>query len=432
MSGFQNNNNLKILNQWYQFFVRNGELCIPKIYLYWLNVEYLGLPNIKDKFLKYSPIEWLLNYNYVNNLKKKITIYDLNNLSLNINAYRLVFIDGFFSKYLSDVDIGLWCFDIKFNYNYLFEFIKVDFFLYLMESLCRQITYIYLPENCKVIKPLYILHISTGLKKKKLLNMIQYRHHIDLKFKSKGKIIEHFVSFSKKYCFCISRTSISVSNIAFLNYTKLISENNLNYFFDYNDINVYYSSTIIYKIFIFSGILNYYNFNIKFNSKRSNFFIYTLCIPFKYSIININTYIEHKKNFCFSYQLYKIILFYCCKLIFYGLIKIFKNIIKTESLMINHNLLLNNLSEINTKPYLEIYTDDVKCNHGVTVLQIDKNQLFYLQSRGISYFNSYKIIIYGFASEIIKIINCNKLIIFLFLFITRNFFGVRYNNELSN
>ena len=68
----------------------------------------------------------------------------------------------------------------------------------------------------------------------------------------------------------------------------------------------------------------------------------------------------------------------------------------------NKNLLLSRKAEIDTKPQLEIFADDVKCTHGATVGQLDENALFYCCSRGISEENAKKMLIQAFADEIIN------------------------------
>ena len=69
--------------------------------------------------------------------------------------------------------------------------------------------------------------------------------------------------------------------------------------------------------------------------------------------------------------------------------------------MSNHNLMLSAQAEIDTKPQLEIYADDVKCSHGTTVGQIEPEMLFYLRSRGIDATQAQRMLCLGFAAEII-------------------------------
>lgn len=69
--------------------------------------------------------------------------------------------------------------------------------------------------------------------------------------------------------------------------------------------------------------------------------------------------------------------------------------------MTNRNLLLSSDAEIDTKPQLEIYADDVKCSHGMTVGQLDEKAIFYLQSRGIDEAQAKHILTFAFANEMV-------------------------------
>ncbi len=68
--------------------------------------------------------------------------------------------------------------------------------------------------------------------------------------------------------------------------------------------------------------------------------------------------------------------------------------------MTNNNPLMGKLAEVDTKPQLEIYADDVKCSHGATVGRIDDEQMFYLRLRGINQQDAQQMIIYAFAAEL--------------------------------
>lgn len=88
------------------------------------------------------------------------------------------------------------------------------------------------------------------------------------------------------------------------------------------------------------------------------------------------------------------------KAVFNGMITVTPQALKTDGQMTNNNLLLGEKAQIDTKPQLEIYADDVKCSHGATVGRIDDEQLFYLRSRGISLSDARKMIIHAFAAEL--------------------------------
>lgn len=131
----------------------------------------------------------------------------------------------------------------------------------------------------------------------------------------------------------------------------------------------------------------------------------SLLLPVGREICDTRTYLEHNKGHCESRQLHKVMVRERGKAIFNGMIKVAKHALKTDGQMTNNNLLLSHLAEVDTKPQLEIYADDVKCSHGATVGRIDAEQLFYLQSRGINQADAQQMIIFAFAAEVTEAIH---------------------------
>ncbi|HLU61692.1 MAG TPA: Fe-S cluster assembly protein SufD [Gammaproteobacteria bacterium] len=103
-----------------------------------------------------------------------------------------------------------------------------------------------------------------------------------------------------------------------------------------------------------------------------------------------------------SDQAYRCILDGRARAVFNGRVYIAPRAQKIEANQASNNLLLSKLAEIDTKPELEIYADDVKCSHGATVGQLDENMLFYLRSRGVDADTARSLLIYAFADEIIR------------------------------
>ncbi len=91
--------------------------------------------------------------------------------------------------------------------------------------------------------------------------------------------------------------------------------------------------------------------------------------------------------------------------VFNGKVLVEKAAQKTDATQSNRNLLLSNRAEIDTKPELEIYADDVKCSHGVATGQLDKNQLFYLLSRGIEAQTAQSLLVFAFADSVITTVD---------------------------
>jgi Fe-S cluster assembly protein SufD len=110
-------------------------------------------------------------------------------------------------------------------------------------------------------------------------------------------------------------------------------------------------------------------------------------------------HVEHASPHCGSRQFYNGILDGQSHGVFHGRIVVHKDAQKTDAKQTNRNLLLSDDAQIDTKPQLEIYADDVKCTHGATIGQIEENALFYLQSRGISEAEARKLLLMAFAEE---------------------------------
>lgn len=109
----------------------------------------------------------------------------------------------------------------------------------------------------------------------------------------------------------------------------------------------------------------------------------------------------HSVPDCSSRETFKGILYGHGKGVFDGNIVVKKDAQKTDARLSNDNLLLSREAEIDTKPRLEIYADDVQCSHGTTVGQIDPEMLFYLRARGIPKAEATSMICQGFAAELI-------------------------------
>jgi Fe-S cluster assembly protein SufD len=125
--------------------------------------------------------------------------------------------------------------------------------------------------------------------------------------------------------------------------------------------------------------------------------------------IDNHTQIFHNEPGCISHEHYKGVLDDRARAVFHGRIVVQPDAQKTVSEQSNQNLLLSRDAEIDTKPQLEIYADDVKCAHGATVGQLDKDALFYLRSRGIAEEMAKRLLIKAFASDVLLAVSPDSL-----------------------
>lgn len=116
------------------------------------------------------------------------------------------------------------------------------------------------------------------------------------------------------------------------------------------------------------------------------------------------TRVEHIAPNCFSREVYKSLLDGRSHGVFNGKVWVWPEAQQTDGKQTNNTLLLSDHAQIDTKPQLEIYADDVKCTHGATVGRIDDTALFYLKSRGVSAEHARRLLMYAFAADVLEMI----------------------------
>ena len=115
-----------------------------------------------------------------------------------------------------------------------------------------------------------------------------------------------------------------------------------------------------------------------------------------------HSFLLHAEPHATSHQLHKCIVDGKARAIFNGQIRVAPHAQGTDARQQSRNLLLSESARVDTKPQLEIYADDVKCSHGATVGQLDPEELFYLQSRGLNSDDARNLLTYGFAADVLN------------------------------
>jgi len=118
--------------------------------------------------------------------------------------------------------------------------------------------------------------------------------------------------------------------------------------------------------------------------------------------IDNHTRVDHRVGPAKSSQEYRGILNGKCRCVWNGKAIVHKNADGTDAVQANHNLLMSEKAEIDAKPELEIYAEDVKCAHGTTVGQLDETALFYLRSRGLDRQHAIRILTHAFAADLVR------------------------------
>lgn len=250
-------------------------------------------------------------------------------------------------------------------------------------------------QNAKIDKPLYI-HYS---QKENNNELYCFRNIIIMESRSNISIIEHFSGCDNTFYIRNNVNEIFISNEAKLNHYKYINEANQAYHITLN--SVIEKSNAEYKQFcaIKESAFTRNETIIKLQDKGACANVDGVYKQNDKGLSDITTNILHLAPHTISNQLVKGILDNNGKGVFQGKIHVAPDAQQIEGYQLHKALLLNDNAEVNCKPELEIYADDVKCSHGATSGNIDEEQLFYLQSRGISKNDAKKILIDAFLKE---------------------------------
>jgi Fe-S cluster assembly protein SufD len=147
--------------------------------------------------------------------------------------------------------------------------------------------------------------------------------------------------------------------------------------------------------------LSRHNLGVVMNEEGAECWVDGLYIVGDGQHTDTHSLIDHQRPQCTSRQLYKGILDGKSRAVFNGKVFVRRGALGTDAQQTNKNLLLSKDAHVDTKPQLEIFADDVKCAHGAAIGQLDEDELFYLESRGIHTDLARNLLTYGFAEEVI-------------------------------
>jgi len=159
----------------------------------------------------------------------------------------------------------------------------------------------------------------------------------------------------------------------------------------------------------FGGALVRNDLNVALDGEGAHCTLNGLFVVDGQRLVDNHTCIEHLRPHASSRELYKGVLAGNSVGVFNGTIAVRENAQKTDAVQHSKNLLLSKQAQINTKPQLEIRNNDVRCFHGATIGQVDTEAIFYLKSRGIDEGGAKRILVRGFAGEIVDAISVNTL-----------------------
>ncbi len=398
MAGLANSS--KALQQWHRLFESRAQNRTREAHQHLQQVLNMGLPSRKHEDWKYTPLEGLIAAEYTQNPVEAVSPAQCDGLALPGDYLRLIFINGVWSPALSD-DPANSGYDVTVSQKWagLPAPLRPEVFLHLTESLAQQVTWVRVARNQQPARPLVLMHITSSSEGSSL-NTAHYRHHLTLEQGAAATVIEHFVSLDQQAHLTGGRLTMDVADNARLQHYKLAFENAKSFHFAHNDIQAGRDTQVASTSFLLgAGVLRHHT-STRLQGENTQLNVNSLALPVNNEVCDTRTWLSHDKGYCNSRQLHKTIVRDKGRAVFNGQITVAKHAIKTDGQMTNNNLLLGRLAEVDTKPQLEIYADDVKCSHGATIGRIDDDQMFYLRARGIDEQAAQRMIIYAFAAEL--------------------------------
>jgi Fe-S cluster assembly protein SufD len=267
-------------------------------------------------------------------------------------------------------------------------------------------------EKAILKQPVYLLNLNTEVSTP---SMSANQVIVHCGANSESQVIEHFANLANKpvdtllkteqaeleFHFALQQTVIDISTNAQCRHTRLNLEKPTSKQVSRVLNRLQKDSRLESFYFSRGSSLNKTDIDVWHEGTNSNSELTGIYLPSATNVIDYHTCIEHQVPHCNSREVFRGIIADESKATFSGKIHIFKDAQKSDAQLSNKNLLLTNKAEINTKPELEIYADDVVCAHGATIAKIDEKAIYYLQTRGIGEMKARKMLSIGFINELL-------------------------------
>jgi Fe-S cluster assembly protein SufD len=385
------------------------------------NFENKGFPTKKEEAWKYTSLNSVLknDFSVFPKRENSIEFKDVKKFFLHeIDTYKLVFVDGKFSSFLSStthegIDVCLLSSVLtKPKYKMVLDTYfnqiasKDESLTTLNTAFAQEGAYINIPKSKVADKPIEIIHFSTG---EESALMVQPRNLIIVGENAHVQIIERHQSLNSNPVLTNSVTEIFAQKRAIVDYYKIQNDEQTANLIDNTYISQKQESRVAVHTFSFGGNITRNNLNFYHFGERIDSTLKGITIIGDKQHVDHYTLVNHATPNCESHQNYKTILGGSSTGVFNGKIFVEKEAQKTDAFQQNNNILLSDKATINAKPQLEIFADDVKCSHGCTIGQLDESAMFYMQQRGIPQKEAKALLLYAFSNEVIESIKIPEL-----------------------
>lgn len=260
---------------------------------------------------------------------------------------------------------------------------------------------VHVAHDVEVSQPIHLLFVSDASAAQATAsprNLIVIDRH------AKATVIESYAGLTDDRYFTNAVTEAVIGDGATLTHLKLQRESSRAYHVGTLDVRQARDSHLFSFSFATGAALSRTNIYTELRGEGCGATLNGLYLGDHDQLIDHQTRIEHVEPNCYSRELYKGILDGASHGVFNGKVYVHPEAQKTDGKQTNNTLLLSERAQIDTKPQLEIFADDVKCTHGATVGRLDETSLFYMKSRGINARTARELLTYAFAADVLETI----------------------------
>lgn len=392
------------------------------------------LPTRKTENWKYTSLQPLLAENFLQWPEPSGSTIEQSAVEIpGIDACRLVFVNGYFQESLSTSELpdGLSLVRFSEASEKTAETISALMgsivdpsshqFALLNDCLLSEGVYVKVDKNTTIKRPVHIVNYTTG---QPSAFTVQFRTLIHLEEGAEATVIEHFASEGKAHdVFTNSITELQIDNNARLSHYRFQLEHESALHIGGVHANMQKDANLNSFHLGLGGQLKRLDIVINHCAEGTYCQLDGVYLPRNQQHIDYHTCIEHKKPHGITRETFRGIVADQAKAVFNGRIHIHPYAQKVSAELSNKNLLTSRQAEVDTKPELEIYADDVQCAHGATVAQLDEKLLYYMQARGIDKTCAEMMLSFGFINELIEGLSLEQLSDYLRPIVEQQFFA---------
>jgi FeS assembly protein SufD len=259
--------------------------------------------------------------------------------------------------------------------------------------------YLRLPKDTVIAEPIHLLYLSTSPAQP----VVAHPHNLIVADEgSQVTLIEHYVGLTDSEYFNNVVTEIAAGNNSSIEHYKLQQEHPNGFHIATIKIHQGTNSRFMSHNLSLGGALTRNDLRVALDAEGAECTLNGLYMVGGRQHVDNHTRVDHTKPRGSSREWYRGVLDGRSRAVFNGKVIVHQDAQKTDAHQTNKNLLLSREAEVNTKPELMIYADDVKCTHGATVGQLDPDIMFYLRTRGISEQAARALLTHAFATDILN------------------------------